>query len=417
MKKAALAIVTSVLLVPAMTLASRVTEQGEWSVRDHIKVSTGYSRIYFSQTKESNISGNESRVTGEGVASNSNGWGGVPFKYSVRVHRSSYQTRDISVNFTNGQNVSSRPDWTKPLPAQDYEVTFTFPRWFQTVRDNKVRFEGKSYGSGDITVQVYDRSGRVVREGRSRPDRNGTWAVPLDLSPGSYRAVSHRRGWGQGDEVRFAVQRQSGGWGEGGAWNNGDGSFAWQQGGSWGGDWERPNENRPQNGQIEITNPRNGDKETAGDIRFRGRANSNEVTFSLYDGDRRISRRTLRVRNGEWENTLAVREGRYRLVIESGRNSREINFTVGEGNLSGSRLEITNPREGDREDGGSLRFRGRGPNGDVTFSLYKGSSRVARRTLRVRNGEWETTYRLDSGRYRLVVESRTDAREISFNVK
>jgi hypothetical protein len=410
MRKVALLTVLAVLIAPVLASASRVTEQAEYAVRDIIKSSTGYSRIYFSLSKENFLSPSEARVTGEGVASNRNGWGGVPFKYSVKVHRSNYNTRDASIDFAEGNDLNSNSDWSKPLHSQGYEVGFTYPRWYQTVTNSSVRFEGKSYGSGEIQVQVYDRNGRLVREGRGNPDRNGTWAVQLDLSSGSYRAVAHRRGWNNGDEVRFAVERRSGDWGEGSVWDDGNGSFAWQQGG-----WDRPTIGG--SGDLEITNPRSGDSVNAGSFRFRGRSNGEEVTFSLFRGDNRISRRTLRVRNGEWENTIFVGEGRYRLVIERDGRSREVQFSVRDGDFSGSsNIEITNPRNGDRVSSGSFRFRGRSDGREVTFTLFRGDSRVTNRTLSVYNGEWDNTVFVSEGRYRLVVERDGRSREVNFTV-
>lgn len=410
MRKVALLTVLAVLMAPVLASASRVTEQAEYAVRDIIKSSTGYSRVYFSLSKENFLSASEARVTGEGVASNRNGWGGVPFKYSVKVHRSNYNTRDASIDFAEGNDLNSTSDWSKPLHTQGYEVGFTYPRWYQTVTNSSVRFEGKSYGSGEIQVQVYDRNGRLVREGRGNPDRNGTWAVQLDLSSGSYRAVAHRRGWNNGDEVRFAVERRSGDWGEGSVWDDGYGTFAWQQGG-----WDRPTIGG--GGDMEITNPRNGDTVNSGSVRFRGRSNGEEVTFSLYRGDNRISRRTLRVRNGEWENTIYVGEGRYRLVVERDGRSREVQFSVRGGDFSGgSNIEITNPRNGDRVNSGSFRFRGRSDGREVTFTLYRDSNRVSSRTLSVYNGEWENNVYVSDGRYRLVIERDGRSREVNFTV-
>ena len=107
MRKVALLSVLAVLIAPVLASASRVTEQAEYAVRDIIKSSTGYSRVYFSLSKENFLSASEARVTGEGVASNRNGWGGVPFKYSVKVHRSNYNTRDASIDFAEGNDLNS----------------------------------------------------------------------------------------------------------------------------------------------------------------------------------------------------------------------------------------------------------------------------------------------------------------------
>ena len=60
--------------------ASRVQDTAERSIRGLIHNAGRGKRVYFADNKESTVSSTESKVTGNGISSDTSGWGGIPFK-------------------------------------------------------------------------------------------------------------------------------------------------------------------------------------------------------------------------------------------------------------------------------------------------------------------------------------------------
>lgn len=429
-------IITILLLLASLVgqaLADNVQEQAEWTIRNLIRDKTRYQRVYFSTMDSGFLSFSEAKVTGEGVASSDDGWGGMPFKFSIKVHRSDYRTRDARVEFRDGRTLTSRPDWINPAPPSSHSVRIDSPRWYENLRNNSVDIRGYAEGRGAVKITVYDRNGRRVGNATEDPDRAGRWSARFDLQNGNYRAVASRGGWSSGDEVRFSVVRSSGDWGWGGS------------GGSWGGSGGSGGAT-----YVRIESPRNNSRVRGPSVRAEGRSDGRSVEVTLYEGSREVQRTYETVRNDRWSWSTRLSGGSYRLVAVSadGRKKAEVRFTVDSGDFGGSggsggsgwggsggsggsgwggsggsggtgELVIDSPRNGSRVRGPSVRASGRADAPGVQVVLYNGPQQVQRTLETVRNGRWNFSIRLaNRGGYRLVVTTADGKKkaEVSFTV-
>ena len=266
--------------------------QAETSIRHLIQDSRRFSRVYFIETNESFLSFSEKKITGSGVASKNDGWGGTPFDYSIKVKNGSLETRDAEVRFEDGQVLRSNSSWTRPRPIPGYRVRITSPRWYENLRDSRVEIRGDSNGVSRVQIRVYDRNGRQVASVSANPEGNGRWRTTARLPEGTLRAVATQDRWDEADEVRFTVNRSNGDWGDG--WGG--------SGGSW--DSDKVDIDYPQNGSIV-----NGDT-----VRYRGRSNERDVDVRIFEGDRQVHRAQIQVRNGRWEGQTRLDRGRYRFA-------------------------------------------------------------------------------------------------------
>lgn len=392
-------------------MASNVTEQAEWAIRELVTSSRQYSRVYISNSRESFLSFDEARVTGEGHASSTNGWGGTRFTFSIKVQRNDLRTRDARVEFENGRELTSGSSWNRPSQDRDHRVRITSPRWYETVRGNTVTLSGVVDQDRRVLVTVYDRNGRVAAKGNDAPGRDLRWSVSVRLGDGTYRAVATQAEWNTGDEVRFTVGRSSGSWndnGFGGSGGSGDGWGGSGGSGGSGGD------------QLSIMTPRNGGQERGPRVRFAGRSDDRTVQLEIFRGSRRVVDQRVGVSRRNWESLQNLSEGDYRVVVRDGRGREERRFRVTDGDWGGSggsgggglppiggAPSISSPGRNSTVRGPEVRFSGNSRDREVSITVYMGNRKVWAWNERVNGGRWSGMKNLGDGDYRVVVQNRS----------
>jgi hypothetical protein len=311
----------------------REIDRAHSAIRSLIIRSSSGSNVYFTQTNERWLSTSESYVTGEGVSSGINDWAGMPFRYSIKVRRTDGHTRDSAVVFADGRRLSGNNNWG-PNDPWNRDVRIDRPSWYQTINSNRVTIAGSAQGARDVRIQVFDRSGRM-RFNASVRVSGGRFSTSAPLDPGTYRAVVTRGNWNEGDEVRFNMQRSSGGWGSG----NNDWNWGGSGGGGWGGgsgggnnNWNNGGGGRPPMPNpgfgLNVEYPQNGQLLNGPNVRYYGRASGNQVELITYRGGQRVQRIIVRVTNGRWSHNVRLRDGNYRLDATSAGRRQTVPFRV-----------------------------------------------------------------------------------------
>lgn len=286
---------------------SDVTRHAELAIRDLIRKETPWKKIYFTRSDDNFFSSSEAKVTGEGVVSDKDDWGGKTFKYSIKVHRRELRTRDGEVSFAGGLKVTQHGDWEKPSRAWRKPIEITTPRWYQELRGDRVVFAGTASGSGKIRMTIFDRSNQRVESVSDKPDRDGKWSMEVKLNAGTYRAVATQSGgWSDSDEVRFVVGKSNGDWG-----------------------WDGPDRG-PIEVDVKITSPRNRDDIRGPRVRMTGESSADKVFLTITDRRGKVVyRETVSSdRRDRWSADTRLEEGEYKLVAESGRRKDEVSFRV-----------------------------------------------------------------------------------------
>lgn len=326
--KRILAVLMAVAVVASPSFAdTRVVDQAERTIRQLIRSQSNWTQVYFSKKREKTLSTSEARVTGEGVASSRDGWGGAPFRFSVKIHRSDLRTQNAVVQFADGRKLTGKSTWDMPSPEDWNDVRISTPTWYDTLDSNRISLTGSARGLEPILVLIFDRAGKELARKSTRPNDRGIWAMAFELLPGAYRATASRGRWDTGDEVRFSVQRPNDdwGWGTGINWNE------WLLGRS---GWEGlGDEDRPwdeQDPALSISSPRPGQRVGAL-IQGSGRSSDSTVYIELERSGQTVYRTSARVSNGQWSfSTRVNKRGTYRLIVKTARGSRTeaVRFSV-----------------------------------------------------------------------------------------
>jgi len=294
-------------------------------VRSLITSRTSWSRVYFNRINERSFSDSEVTVSGQGVVSKSDGWDGMPFKFSVKVRKNYTDTRDISVDFADGKRLVAEQNWRPPANRDDDDVTITNPSWFETMRGRSFDFRGESENRLPLTVIVFDRQGRRVEQKTVKPNNRGDWSVRMSLDDGTYRAIATHGGRSNGDEVRFSVGRSSGGWG--------NGNWDWENGGWNGGPGPGPGTGFPGSrpivdGPLSLDSPSRNQDVPANNVRASGRTDDDTVKVQIFQDDRKVLEQRVDVRNGRWVFETRLAPDSYRMVVMCNRerNRVEVRF-------------------------------------------------------------------------------------------
>jgi len=400
------AILLLMLAMVATAVADERTQiQAERTIRRMIVNDAKYSRVFFHNVDQGFLSFTESKVTGRGTASRADGWGGMPFKFSIKVHRDDLRTRDAVVEFADGSKLDSNSSWRPPTQGNYHSVRITSPYWYQTMGANTFTMRGESEGRGSINLIVYDRQNRIVHRSSITPNIAGTWATNLRLADGTYRAVATRSNWNSGDEVRFNVRRGNGDWNDGG-WSPTPPSGGWTPPGTGAG--------------LNVMAPRNGMTVTGSPVRINGTGRSGSVGLQIYRGNQRVVNASVAIANNRWSFDARLSDGAHRLIVSQGAAQQIINFTVrnsGSGGGWNDRLAISSPRQGERVPGPTAYINGSAPRGSVDIEIFRGNQRVYRSSVAVRNGRWGVSTRLNDGTYRVEARNGGERRTITFTVR
>lgn len=305
MKRMAICTAALVFLSVQALADSRVVERAEDNVRRLITQSGPWTRVSFSKSTEGYLSINEARVSGDGVAYQRDRRGDARFRYSVKVHRRTYETRDAEVVFDDGRRITAGPEWNEPTRPGSGDVRILEPRSNETLRSTTVTFRGDAADRRSVRVTVYDRNGRERGRKQVSPDRNLRWSTSMRLDEGTHRVVATVGGRSSEDEVRFHVRRASADWDDG--------------------RWTESRVSR-----ITVLQPRSGETLMGAMIRATGTATTRDVVVSIYDGSRRVFVTKERTYAGRWTIGARLSRGSYRLVAETddARSREDVRFFV-----------------------------------------------------------------------------------------
>ncbi|MHB1459663.1 MAG: hypothetical protein ACYC1M_00060 [Armatimonadota bacterium] len=202
------------LLITGTTNSFAITElqtEAESAILQLLEKSNPTQRIFITALAQKYLSPTEVLVTGNGITANSSNWGGVPFKYAVKVNRTNYTTRNGIIYLNSGKQLTSSSDWTKPQRPRNYSILIDYPSWNQTISQKQLNIKGRASRNSQITLMVYNRSNKQVVKRQVRTSSTGQWSTSIKQPNGSYRAVATSDRWNQGDEVRFTIKTNANG--------------------------------------------------------------------------------------------------------------------------------------------------------------------------------------------------------------
>lgn len=347
------------------------------------------ARVFFTETKSSFLSVSEARVTGKGYVA-ANNWDANEFTYSVKVKRSNYETRDITVRFDNGQELKDDDAWSRPPGGEEYVGYFTKPSRFTNFPTSRVTFEGVAHVAA-IDLRIYDRKGNQVEQRRVSA-KNGKWSATETLQPGVYRAVLGLGRMADSDEVRFSVKSNSDDWVITPGWG--------VRG-------------------VDITHPKSGSTVLTPMTQISGTSSAHYVTLIVTKSSGAdVTRRKVPVSRDKWSASLKLAPGSYRAVATNvgGQGMDQVTFTCGSTNEA--RVTITHPKNGSTLNTLHADLQGTSTESDISLMVYDSSGKVvSNQSLAVNNGRWTTSLRLARGRYRVkaTAGSTKDTDEIWFN--
>lgn len=370
---------------------ARTVSTAQSAVRKVIQERVGATqRVRFVESKEKVVSSGESVVSGNGIFSDQSSWrGNHGFDYSVRVDRQSRRTRDLRLTLDTGENLGRRSDWIG-TDANDPFVTLRSPAWYQRFQSNIVPFEGEA--KGDVMITVFDPEGAKIGEKQVRPS-NGRFSTNIQVPRGIYRAVIQPVLSMEYDEVRFSVQSDSSDWG-----------------------LERPGQN---NAGVEslltVDRPRDNELFENGKVSFSGSSKEKVVKIEVTNGrDQTVLKDTLQVRRGVWSTSANLRDGSYRLLVQTanGKDKDARTFRVsGNGSSTSAGTEnivqISSPRDG-ATVGTRVVVAGRSSEAGVVIRVYDSRDKLAvDQRVNVRDGAWSLSMTLAAGIHRVIVESQS----------
>lgn len=325
--------------IASLGVASQVSDQGEHAVRQLIKSKTKWDYVFYTAVRETGF-GRDVRISGEGVATDKEGWRGLPFKFSVRVSRDESSVRDADVDFANGFRINSPENWVETSYWDGRDVSIDGPRWYDTLRSGTIIVRGTAKGSSPVKVMVYNKDDRQVESVTARPNPAGKWVANFRLQNGTYRMVATRDRWSNGDEVRFNVGRSNRGWGDTKFNWSGGGASGWGNGfGGSGGSGDREDEFGGSGGSggslgggvgpgLTIDKPRDRQKIDGPRFTAEGKSRSEFVELVLMKDGREWTKSRVKVERGKWKWSTRLGNGPYELEILDGRNRRTVRFVM-----------------------------------------------------------------------------------------
>ncbi|MBA3725458.1 MAG: hypothetical protein H0W86_03165 [Armatimonadetes bacterium] len=476
----AIFLVVTLVAAPTSALADTAGEHraAHMAVRALVRDNAGAGAfVGIVETKSAFLSTSESRITGRGYFSRSGGWSATDFTYSVKVRRLNYEARDAVVTLANGNRWESDTDWGKP-PTGGFVGHFTKPVPLSNVDSASVRFEGVGTVPM-VELRIFDRTNKMIRQRRVEV-KNGKWSATEKLSKGVYRAVLGLARMADSDEVRFSVSTSGPDWGlpgdrrvsitypkngadlhtlradiqgtststsialtvfrrDGGAvskqtlrvvngrWSTSlglaPGRYRAIAAGSGGGGFDQVSFSYSKGSSGEkraaITYPKNGAAVNTSRAAIQGTSTEKSVELVVYNSKgAAVARRSIGVERGRWSVSLKLDPGAYRVVASSvsGGDVDEVQFHYNTSSQE-ARVKITSPANGVGVKGSPVRIRGTSTEYDVILDVYdSGGNHVARQSLSVLNGRWDTTVALEKGKFRVVARSGSgkDTDEISF---
>ncbi len=319
----------------AVGSASQVSDQGEHAVRQLIKKKTKWEYVFYTSVRETG-SGRDVRISGEGVATDKEGWRGLPFRFSIQVSRDEYSVRNADVDFANGFRIDSSDNWVDTSYWDGRDVKIDTPGWYDTMRSGSISVRGTAKGSAQVKVLVYNKDDRRVESVTARPNPAGRWVVSnLRLQNGTYRMVATRGGWSEGDEVRFVVGRSNRGWGDtkfnwtgagASGWGNGFGGSGGSDDGDFGG--SGGNLGGGFGPGLSIDKPRDRQKIDGPRFTAEGKSRSEFVELVLMKDGKQWTKSRVKVERGKWKWSTRLGNGPYEMEILDGRNRRTVRFVM-----------------------------------------------------------------------------------------
>jgi len=214
-------------------------------------------------------------------------------RYRIRVSTRTEEDRDVDeVRVTyRDENLRDGSGWG------GRQIAITVPRNGEVVTAGTLDVQGTS-ASRRVRVQLFDDGGRMVQS--VSPDVvDARWQARFDVGDGRYWIRASRPDGTQGDEVRITYR---GGLAGGGG---------------------VPGEDR-----LAITYPQDGSIVNAGALAVEGTSADRNVRVQVYDvGGRMVEDASVAVRDGRWNTTLDIRNGRYRIEASTPGDRDEVRIT------------------------------------------------------------------------------------------
>ncbi|MBX7131801.1 MAG: hypothetical protein K1X67_03885 [Fimbriimonadaceae bacterium] len=373
-----LVLVLSCLVPLAAFGESEALDTAKWAVRQEIRARYGSTyRVTFEAPTEKILSLSEETVSGKAHLRDNDDWDiDRTFTYSVKVKYDGSSTRDLSIDFSDGEKVKGKSDWQEAKKSRSY-VRLSSPHWYEKFDSGEVTFEGES--SGQVNITVFDKKNKSVAQGNAN-SRNGKFRLTLLLPEGQLRAVVTTNGADDSEEVRFSVSDDSHDWGHPAP------SFRMEEPGK----------------GASVKGPR---------VTFSGQSSERTVRVQIWDAaNNRVVDRDVPARDYYWNTQVELRDGSYRVQVDSGRASETRRFNVWTNSkppsFERSFLKVSEPTNNSTFATSRVTASGNSSARSVRVEvLDQSDNRVLIKDIPVKDGYWNGSLQLRGGNYTLKISN------------